>query len=505
MKASATPNSIEVVHGEGSPVVDVLKTCARIAPSDVTVLITGETGTGKEVFARLLHNSSCRAGRPMVSVNCGAIPETLLESELFGYAKGAFTGAVSARRGRIAMAEGGTLFLDEVGELPPSLQVKLLRVLQERVYEPVGSTESVRADFRLITATNRDLEAEVAAGRFRRDLYYRLMVCPVELPALRDRRGDVGPLFQHFWSRRGETRPIEPQAMQAMARYEWPGNVRELENLVERLSVCCEGGSITAADLPEPLRSLGLHVEPATAVLAAPGAEAFGIAANDDRRPPLRLIEGESFDVRPRPGDGRRRQRHHPGPAHVAGRPRGAPAPDRRRADRRRARSHRWQPQGRRGSAGPAAHDPGGEAAPPPPRLAAFGSGDARARRSLTWRSWNQRVAEGGRRAPGARSPKPEARSPNMHHLLLLAALASTSGPEAAALPGGWAALASHHFRVALPAACGGSPTLTSSLFDGQIVVGCRAPAEPRPHAGEDPRRALSSGAHPPGGRGAAL
>jgi sigma-54 specific flagellar transcriptional regulator A len=245
---------VSVVHAPQSPLVDVLRACNRIAASDATVLITGETGTGKEVFARLLHENSRRAGKALVSVNCGAIPEALLESELFGHVKGAFTGAATARRGRIALAEGGTLFLDEVGELPLALQVKLLRVLQERAYEPVGSAESIPADFRLVAATNRDLAADVEAGRFRRDLFYRLLVCPIELPALRARPCDIALLFEHFWRSRGEKRPVEGAALAALERYSWPGNVRELENLVERLSVCTEGPSIRLCDLPLPLR-----------------------------------------------------------------------------------------------------------------------------------------------------------------------------------------------------------------------------------------------------------
>jgi len=251
--ASSTGPSL--IHGPDSPLVDTRRTCARVAISDATVLLTGETGTGKEVFARFMHASSPRAQRPFVPVNCGAIPETLLESELFGYVRGAFTGAVSARKGRVALAEGGTLFLDEIGELPLSLQVKLLRLLQERTYEPVGSSESLHANFRLIVATNRDLVEEVRAGRFRSDLFYRLHVCPVRLPALRERRGDVAPLFRHFWARRGETRALEPAVMQCLTSYSWPGNVRELENLVERVSVCTEGDVIRLADLPLGIRA----------------------------------------------------------------------------------------------------------------------------------------------------------------------------------------------------------------------------------------------------------
>jgi sigma-54 specific flagellar transcriptional regulator A len=244
-----------LVFGPDSPLVDTRRTCARVALSDATVLLTGETGTGKEVFARFIHSGSPRASRPFVPVNCGAIPEALLESELFGYVRGAFTGAVSARRGRVALADGGTLFLDEIGELPLSLQVKLLRLLQERTYEPVGSSESLPANFRLVAATNRDLAEEVRAGRFRSDLYYRLHVCPVRLPSLRERPGDIGVLFRHFWERRGEIRAVEAPVMQCLAGYEWPGNVRELENLVERVSVCAEGEVIGMADLPLGIRA----------------------------------------------------------------------------------------------------------------------------------------------------------------------------------------------------------------------------------------------------------
>ncbi len=248
-------SSPSMIFASESPLAHVARAASRVARSDATVLLTGETGTGKEVFARHVHNESARAGKAMVAVNCAAIPEALLESELFGHVRGAFTGAVGARKGRVALAEGGTLFLDEIGEMPLALQVKLLRLLQERTYEPVGSAESVTANFRLVVATHRDLEKEVAAGRFRQDLYFRLNVCPLELPPLRERPCDVRALFTHFWETRGETRPVEPAAMSALMAYRWPGNVRELENLAERLSVCAPGETIRLADLPATMRS----------------------------------------------------------------------------------------------------------------------------------------------------------------------------------------------------------------------------------------------------------
>jgi sigma-54 dependent transcriptional regulator, flagellar regulatory protein len=285
-----------LVHGPDSPIVQLVRTCARIAASEATVLITGETGVGKEVFARIVHERSPRAARPLVPVNCGAIPEALLESELFGHVRGAFTGATAARRGRIAAAEGGTLFLDEIGELPLSLQVKLLRVLQERSYEPVGSTEPVPANFRLVAATNKDLAVEVEAGRFRRDLYYRLLVCPVEVPPLRARRGDVPHLFTHFWSGRGETRPVELAVLKLLEEHAWPGNVRELENLVERLSVCAEGAAIRVSDLPPHLRPDSAQVTPfpTAASRAAPVAPAN--ASSADIRQLFRVVDPPAAD-----------------------------------------------------------------------------------------------------------------------------------------------------------------------------------------------------------------
>jgi len=305
-----------LVHGPESPIAELVRTCRRIARSDATVLLTGETGTGKEVFARFIHEESGRAGKALVPVNCGAIPEALLESELFGHVRGAFTGAVAARRGRVAAAHGGTLFLDEIGELPLSLQVKLLRVLQERTYEPVGSTEPVPADFRLVAATNRDLAAEVAAGRFRRDLYYRLLVCPVEVPPLRARGADVIQLFRHFWAARGDTRPVDPAVIDALAGYDWPGNVRELENLVERVAVCAEGPTIRLADLPPFVRArrangATLAVVPLAdgepgAAPAAPGAEpAASAGASEDEPARFRLADEAPPALEPALADGR--------------------------------------------------------------------------------------------------------------------------------------------------------------------------------------------------------
>jgi sigma-54 specific flagellar transcriptional regulator A len=265
--AAPTPG---LVYGSGSPLAAIRSTCIRIAASNATVLITGETGTGKEVFARLIHAQSARADRPFVPVNCGAIPETLIESELFGYVRGAFTGATASRRGRVAMAEGGTLFLDEIGELSLGMQVKLLRLLQERTYEPVGSSTSMVANFRLVIATNRDLAELVRLGRFRSDLFYRLHVCPVHLPPLRERRGDIVTLFQHFWKRHGEERPVTSAVMHRLERYDWPGNVRELENLVERLSVCAQGRFIEMADLPNAFLDQQEHVMLAPSIPSHP-------------------------------------------------------------------------------------------------------------------------------------------------------------------------------------------------------------------------------------------
>ena len=236
-------------------VVDVID---RIAHTSATVLITGESGTGKEVVARLLHGLSGRINGPFVAVNCGAIPENLLESELFGHAKGAFTGATEARSGRFLQADGGTLFLDEIGDLPLSMQVKLLRVLQEREVTPVGESRPRQIDVRIIAASNQDLETMVGDKRFRQDLYYRLEVLPVRLPALRERREDIPLLALHFldvMNRKLErTVSISEEALMLIKLYRWPGNVREMENLFERLVILNSTGSIGPEELPERMR-----------------------------------------------------------------------------------------------------------------------------------------------------------------------------------------------------------------------------------------------------------
>jgi DNA-binding NtrC family response regulator len=223
----------------------------RVAPTDATVLLTGESGTGKEVVANLIHAWSPRHGHPMVCVNCAAIPESLLESELFGHERGAFTGAVDARVGRFEDAAGGTVFLDEIAEMPPALQAKLLRVTQDGTFQRLGANRVLHTDVRLIAATNRDLEAEVVAGRFREDLFYRLNVIEIRLPPLRERNADILPLAHHFAARYGGGRPrLSPAVASRLALYGWPGNVRELQNAMERAALGARGGVILPEHLP---------------------------------------------------------------------------------------------------------------------------------------------------------------------------------------------------------------------------------------------------------------
>jgi two-component system, NtrC family, response regulator AtoC len=241
--------------GESPAIRQVYAVIEKVANTPSTVLITGESGTGKELIARALHEYSSRHDGPFIKINCAAIPKTLMESELFGYEKGAFTGAVGAKPGRFELAHGGTLFLDEIGEIPVEMQVKLLRVLQESEFERVGGIKTIKVDVRLVAATNRDLHAEVAAGAFREDLYYRLNVVPIHLPPLRERRKDIPLLVDHFITKfnerlKKETSGIDPDAVDRLVSYNWPGNIRELENVIERTMLFCEGPTIRAVDLP---------------------------------------------------------------------------------------------------------------------------------------------------------------------------------------------------------------------------------------------------------------
>ena len=233
------------------------KMIQRVASSSSTVLIQGESGTGKELIARAIHHQSPRREQPLIPVNCGAIPEDLLESELFGHVRGAFTGAAHTRTGRFELANNGTLFLDEIGDMSPKLQVKMLRVLQEKVVEPVGSVKSVKVDVRVIAATHKNLEKEVAEGRFREDLFYRLNVVPLHVPPLRERGSDITLLVDYFLKRFIETQgcnavTISPEIFGYFNAYRWPGNVRELENLVERLTILADG-EVNMEDLPEKI------------------------------------------------------------------------------------------------------------------------------------------------------------------------------------------------------------------------------------------------------------
>ena len=268
------------ILGRSSVIRRVFDMISKVSGTSSTILITGESGTGKELVCRAIHKLSDRRDKPLIPVNCGAIPEELLESELFGHEKGAFTGATAARDGRFQMANGGTLFLDEVGEMSPKLQVKLLRVLQEKSFERVGGGRTIQVNVRVVAATNKDLENTVALGEFREDLFYRLNVIPIHLPALRERMEDFELLIQSFIDRFrengiGNVRHMQQEALAALKAYDWPGNVREMENLVERLVVLAETDVLRHEDLPERF-----HRRP----------------ASDDRGsggvPPVRLPDG---------------------------------------------------------------------------------------------------------------------------------------------------------------------------------------------------------------------
>jgi DNA-binding NtrC family response regulator len=254
------------IIGNSRPMAEVLAIVTSVSPADTTVLITGESGTGKELIAHAIHDMSARAGGPFVTINCAAIPENLLESELFGHTKGAFTGATSARDGKFAIANGGTLFLDEIGEISNNLQVKLLRVIEEKTFERVGGNTPIQSDVRILAATNRDLKEEMSQGRFREDLYYRLNVVNIHIPPLRERREDILLLVDHYVKihckkLNKQVSGITPQAKDMILRYKWPGNVRELVNVIERAIVLLRGDVIDRADLPMQIEEKNLSGE----------------------------------------------------------------------------------------------------------------------------------------------------------------------------------------------------------------------------------------------------
>ncbi len=250
---------VEGIVAADPGMLEVLENVRRVAPTSATVMIYGESGTGKELVARAIHALSERTEQPFVSVSAGALPETLLESELFGYEKGAFTGAVNAKPGRFEMANGGTLFLDEIGDISPATQVKLLRVLQERRFERLGGTRSIEVDVRVVAATNQDLQQLIADNAFREDLFYRLNVVPITLPPLRQRPDDIARLVAHFLEKfRADSRTLTDEAMEALVTYKWPGNVRELENTIERIVILAQSDEIGVMDLPAEVRLGGI-------------------------------------------------------------------------------------------------------------------------------------------------------------------------------------------------------------------------------------------------------
>jgi two-component system response regulator AtoC len=256
LDARETHASEAQIVGSAPAMIGVYKTVAQVAPTTATVLIVGESGTGKELVARAIHAKSPRATKPFVAVNCAALPESILESELFGHERGSFTGATGTKRGLFEEATGGTLFLDEIGEISPKMQVQLLRVLQEGEIRRIGATETIKVDVRVVAATNRDLKTELAAGRFREDLFFRLQVVTVRVPPLRERKGDIPMLVRHFLSRHAERlgRPVPrvaPEVIDVLETYDFPGNVRELSHIVERAMLIAREGVITAADLPQ--------------------------------------------------------------------------------------------------------------------------------------------------------------------------------------------------------------------------------------------------------------
>ena len=264
------------IIGRGSAMRRIFRTVEKVADSDTTIMLNGETGTGKGLIARAIHRASCRNDKPFIQINCGATPEGLLESEFFGYRRGAFTGATADKAGKFEIAKGGTIFLDEIGDMSADLQVKVLRVLEEGEFERVGGNETIKTDARFIAATHRDLEEEVQKGNFREDLFYRLFVIPIMMPTLQERKTDIPYLVAHFFEQFNKKKNSAPakisdETMKILVNYPWPGNVRELRNLIERLVVLHDGEEILPEHLPEKIRLKKIRVAPRKLEVSAAG------------------------------------------------------------------------------------------------------------------------------------------------------------------------------------------------------------------------------------------
>ncbi|MEE8431666.1 MAG: sigma-54 dependent transcriptional regulator [Candidatus Desulfatibia sp.] len=286
--------------GTSSAIKKIFDLIEKVADTDGTVLITGASGTGKELIAKAIHYNSSRSDKPLVVINCGAVPEALLESELFGHEKGAFTGAHKSRVGRFELANCGTIFLDEIGEMSPALQVKLLRVLQEQKFERVGGTKTIHVDLRIVAATNKNLTTAINKEKFREDLYYRLNVIPIKVPGLKQRKSDIPLLIDHFLKKfqKGKQKKItklSPEVMEAMHAYDWPGNVRELENVIKRFTILCENPVVYFDDLPENMQESGQSVQPVEEVIIEKELNLHEAVQNYERRIILEALEKSNW------------------------------------------------------------------------------------------------------------------------------------------------------------------------------------------------------------------